>query len=238
MTVLSKRRRMNRSTVKSKIILSLASGRKTFYDFSKKENIAAPATIIKALKDLQAQSFIDRGVPETRGKQPYRLMYRGLLHVLSIREVYENIDKVAEEYSDILPFIFGKWELFKAAGFKELLVKRFQRYQETFERESRAYGKIREGIILPHSGLSSDDITLDLLCPWISLKLDLGELKEEMRLNGELDIMETLRNFVMEDKDLYEFVDVFLNERIQEYASAMFYIEDWRSNWWGLDKKV
>lgn len=238
MTLSQKRRRMNRSTVNSKIVLSLASGGKTFYYFSKKEKVAAPATVLKALKDLQAQGFIERGMTEARGRRPYRLTWRGLVQILSVNEVYDIIDDIAEEYVDYLPLIFGKWELFKAAGLRDFIIKRFKLNREAMDLATKAIGQFREWDMSTRFGLTSNELTLDLICPWMGLTLDLSKLKEHMHNIGELEMMETMRNFVLRDKDLRAFVDEELYERMQAHMRAITYLEDWRANWWGFKKTV
>lgn len=238
MNMSQKRSRTNRSTVNGRIILSLASGERTFYDFSKKEKVAAPATILKVLKELGALGFIERGKTEARGRQPYRLTWRGLVHVLSINEVYVKIDDVAEEYVDYMPFIFGKWELFNRAGLRDLLIKRFQQNMEAMELASRALGQYREWDMSKRFGLTPNELTFDLICPWMGLTLDLSKLKEHKHKIGELEMMEKMRSFVLRDKDLRAFVDEELYERMQAHMRAITYLEDWRANWWGFKKTV
>jgi len=88
-------------------------------------------TILRRLEGLQEDGLIKlcRTEESKKGgkeKNILTLTKSGLLCALSYPEVWTDIDKVAHNYCDSLPLIFGKWDFYIRKGLRDEIIKRLQ----------------------------------------------------------------------------------------------------------------
>jgi len=88
-------------------------------------------TVLRHLSDLKRNHMIRLSKTEMskkRGKDRniFTLTELGLLCVLGYSNLWCDIDKVASNYSDALPLIFGKWDFYIKKGLRDKIISRLQ----------------------------------------------------------------------------------------------------------------
>lgn len=123
-----------RSSVQtSLLILAVLAKNKEYAQYNMPKAIGKDyRTVLRHLKLLEAHGLIhlDRTEPARKGgkdRKIYKITLLGLIEILKIPDVFNNIDIIAQNFPDSLPLIFGKSEFFKTHGFKNLVVERLRK---------------------------------------------------------------------------------------------------------------
>lgn len=120
------RHKSNQFRVESGILVSLIFGSKSFYDFTRKEKIGSNTLVLNALSKLKQRKLIKEGPPEKRKKIPYSLTLPGVFHAIFCSPP-NYWGKIADEWSEHIPLVLGKWSFFEEMGMKELAQYRMNR---------------------------------------------------------------------------------------------------------------
>jgi len=94
-------------------------------------------TVLRHLKDLKKDGLIKLSRTEESAKggkerNIFTLTEYGLLYALGYSNIWPNIDKVASNYGEILPLIFGKWDLYIEKGLRNEIIARLQAVVQGF----------------------------------------------------------------------------------------------------------
>jgi len=94
-------------------------------------------TVLRRLKALTKDGLIRvvRTEKSKKGgmkKKILSLTETGLLFALANKDVWPNIDQVANNYQNVLPLIFGEWQFFLNNGLRNEVINRIQAAVEDF----------------------------------------------------------------------------------------------------------
>lgn len=88
-------------------------------------------TVLRHLQDLREQGFVrlcrtEESRKGGKDRNIFTLTDLGLLYALGYSDIWAEIDKVAKNYADLLPLIFGKWDFYLKKGLRNEIIVRLQ----------------------------------------------------------------------------------------------------------------
>jgi predicted transcriptional regulator len=132
----------------------------------------------KRLKILQHHKFVDEKKrekgPKGRDLSFYDLTVLGLVIYMAMSN-FQDLDKVARKYRDLLPHIFGEWDYFNAKAVKQIVVNNLK-WAVTARQHQLSIEGLENQIYL-HS--LREDIEEGTLTPWM-VAVHLGFWNEKM----------------------------------------------------------
>ncbi len=103
------------------ILLYLATNGPAFGGQMSKSTGLSSRTVSTAPRGLEKKGLVSHSIThESRAKKEYSLTILGLCHALYFIRAEER-NPIIERWADLLPLVFGKWESFVSAGFKDLV---------------------------------------------------------------------------------------------------------------------
>lgn len=212
------------------------------------------STVLRRLKDLETMFLVkvdreERSRKRGKDKKIYTLILFGLIEVLKDREAFVAIEKISENWSELLPLILGKWRFFKAQGCEKIIAPRLLRAakqepsyfslihtprermsdKETLEflrdlfgeREAEKHQKEMERA---HESIinSLEGLVRHRITRNVLLGFELGTHSIEDQVK--------LLSVLKKDSELRAFVE-------SEYESMEENLKSWKRNWEGLPEK-
>jgi DNA-binding PadR family transcriptional regulator len=88
-------------------------------------------TVLRHVTDLKKNGLIRLSRTEEskkggKDRNIYTLTEHGLLYALAFSDVWQDIDKVASNYHDMIPLIFGEWDFYIEKGLRNGIITRLQ----------------------------------------------------------------------------------------------------------------
>lgn len=186
------------NTIKLKIMKELAKCKYShmypLHETSSPQYVASRGAVHRAkniLLQLGAIRLVKEEKHPGRNKKIYTLTVAGVIEILSFPLIYDLIDVVAENYADMFPLIFGKWQFFKKEGKEDLAVTRLFQTRLLCENYLPFY-------------------FTNLLSPAVRKKLDKWE---RIPLELNLTLSSLLSNPFLDDLK-YDFTKLFLAQEI------------------------
>jgi len=178
---------------------------------------------LRHLPSLERQGLIRiaRTEPSEKGgkdRKIYELTFRGLMKFLlkkfkDLKEdsrLFENVNVVAEKHPDLLPLLFGKWDLFKKHGFSNIIIKRLkQALSNPFLHDADL------------SNFNRNEINY-----YLTRKVFFGLPWDKYDKS-----LEELMKILHQDNDLKDFTDKYLQEREKELEIWMTNLRLWEQLW-------
>jgi hypothetical protein len=126
------RQRKRRTDTTPEILVYLACNRtKNKWDIKEALN-KSYSNVFQTIPKLLAENLIRVSKKLPGDKNPklqveyYELTYSGLLAALETTQSWKHISTIANNYKEMEPLLFGKWNFFEKKGIRDLIIQRMQ----------------------------------------------------------------------------------------------------------------